>query len=242
VAQIVLLDNKFATLPYVVAEGRRVIGNIERVSNLFLTKTVYSVLLALLVGFAGLSHKLFGTPALLFPFQPIHVTIAAWFTIGIPAFVLSLAPNNERAHTGFVRRVMTSALPSGVVIGVTTYASYLIAYHGNSSTTAEQTQASTAALITLLMGAVWVLAVVARPYEWWRIALVATSGLAYVVIFAIPLARKTFMLDPSNLEVTSTGLALGLLAAGLIEASWWVQGRVLGERRTLWRTEPTVQD
>ena len=61
VAQIVLLDNKFATLPYVVGEGRRVIGNIERVSNLFLTKTVYSVLLALLVGFAGLSHKLFDT-------------------------------------------------------------------------------------------------------------------------------------------------------------------------------------
>ncbi len=155
VAQIVLLDNKFATLPYVVGEGRRVIGNIERVSNLFLTKTVYSVLLALLVGLAGgLSHKLFGTPPLLYPFQPIHVTIAAWFTIGIPAFILSLAPNNERAHTGFVRRVMTSALPSGGVVigGVTTYASYLIANHGISVTTADQTQTSTAALITLLMG------------------------------------------------------------------------------------------
>ncbi|HNA51420.1 MAG TPA: HAD-IC family P-type ATPase, partial [Mycobacterium sp.] len=85
VAQIVLLDNKFATLPYVVGEGRRVIGNIERVSNLFLTKTVYSVLLALLVGLAGLSSKWFGTEPLLYPFQPIHVTIAAWFTIGIPA-------------------------------------------------------------------------------------------------------------------------------------------------------------
>ncbi|KAA0107914.1 HAD-IC family P-type ATPase [Mycolicibacterium sp. P1-5] len=242
VAQIVLLDNKFATLPYVVGEGRRVIGNIERVSNLFLTKTVYSVLLALLVGLAGLSHKLFDTPPLLYPFQPIHVTIAAWFTIGIPAFILSLAPNNERAHTGFVRRVMTSALPSGVVIGVTTYASYLIANHGVSATTADQTQTSTAALITLLMGAVWVLAVVARPYQWWRVALVTVSGLSYVVIFAIPAARETFMLDPSNLEVTSTGVAMGLLAAGLIEVLWWVQGRVLGERRMLWRTESAVQD
>ncbi|PND55820.1 magnesium-transporting ATPase [Mycobacterium sp. ENV421] len=242
VAQIVLLDNKFATLPYVVGEGRRVIGNIERVSNLFLTKTVYSVLLALLVGLAGLSHKLFGTPSLLYPFQPIHVTIAAWFTIGIPAFILSLAPNNERAHTGFVRRVMTSALPSGVVIGVMTYASYLIANHKTDATVTEQTQASTAALITLLMGAVWVLAVVARPYQWWRVALVAASGLAYVVIFAIPAARKAFMLDPSNLEITSTGLAMGLLAAGLVEVAWWVQGRVLGERRMLWRTEPAVQD
>ena len=48
------------------------------------------------------------------------------------------------------------------------------------------------------MSALWVLAVVARPYEWWRVALVAVSGLAYVVIFSIPLARETFMLDPSN--------------------------------------------
>ena len=134
VAQIVLLDNKFATLPYVVGEGRRVIGNIERVSNLFLTKTVYSVLLAVLVGLAGLSSKLFGTDPLLFPFQPIHVTIAAWFTIGIPAFILSLAPNNERAHPGFVRRVMTSALPSGLVVGIATFISYLLAYQGRAAT------------------------------------------------------------------------------------------------------------
>ncbi len=242
VAQIVLLDNKFATLPYVVGEGRRVIGNIERVSNLFLTKTVYSVLLALLVGLAGLSSKWFGTAPLLYPFQPIHVTIAAWFTIGIPAFILSLAPNNERAHTGFVRRVMTSALPSGVVVGLATFVSYLIAYHGRNATTPEQTQASTAALITLLIGAVWVLAVVARPYQWWRVALVSVSGLSYVVIFAIPLAREKFMLDPSNLAVTSTGVAIGLVAAGLIEAIWWIQGRALGEPRILWRSEPTVQD
>ena len=152
VAQIVLLDNKFATLPYVVGEGRRVIGNIERVSNLFLTKTVYSVLLALLVGLAGLSSKWFGTAPLLYPFQPIHVTIAAWFTIGIPSFILSLTPNNERARSGFVRRVMTSALPAGVVIGVTTYASYLIADKGRGATEAQQTQASTVALITLLDG------------------------------------------------------------------------------------------
>ena len=236
VAQIVLLDNKFATLPYVVGEGRRVIGNIERVSNLFLTKTVYSVLLAMLVGLAGVGSKLFGTDPLLFPFQPIHVTIAAWFTIGIPAFVLSLAPNNERAHTGFVRRVMTSALPSGLVVGVATFTSYLLAYQGRTSTEVEQTQASTAALITLLVSALWVLAVVARPYEWWRVALVSVSALAYVVIFSIPLARKTFILDPSNVQLTVTALLIGLIGALLIEVIWWIQGRILGERRRLWRT------
>jgi cation-transporting ATPase E len=239
VAQIVLLDNKFATLPYVVGEGRRVIGNIERVSNLFLTKTVYSVLLAVLVGLAGLSSKFFGTDPLLFPFQPIHVTIAAWFTIGIPAFILSLAPNRERAHSGFVRRVMTSALPSGLIVGIATFTSYLLAYQGRASTWLEQTQASTAALITLLVCAVWVLAVVARPYEWWRVALVAASGLAYVVIFSLPWAREQFMLDPSNVQLTAIALVIGLFGAALIEASWWIQGRMLSERRTLWRTDPT---
>ncbi len=235
VAQIVLLDNKFATLPYVVGEGRRVIGNIERVSNLFLTKTVYSVLLAILVGLAGLASVLFGSDPLLFPFQPIHVTIAAWFTIGIPAFVLSLAPNNERAHPGFVRRVMTSALPSGVVVGIATFTSYLVAYQGREATPVEQTQASTAALITLLLTAVWVLAVVARPYEWWRVALVSVSGLAYVVIFSIPLAQKWFMLDPSNVAITSMALGIGVVGAAVIEVLWWVQGALMGERRRLWR-------
>ncbi|WP_029110249.1 HAD-IC family P-type ATPase [Mycobacterium sp. URHD0025] len=235
VAQIVLLDNKFATLPYVVGEGRRVIGNIERVSNLFLTKTVYSVLLAILVGFAGLSSKWFGTDPLLFPFQPIHVTIAAWFTIGIPAFILSLAPNTERAHSGFVRRVMTAALPSGLVVGTATFVSYLVAYQGRAASPVEQTQASTAALITLLVSSLWVLSVVARPYEWWRVALVATSGLAYVLIFCLPLAQRLFMLDPSNLKVTAIALGIGLVGASLIEALWWVQGRVLGEKRRLWR-------
>lgn len=235
VAQIVLLDNRFATLPYVVGEGRRVIGNIERVSNLFLTKTVYSVLLALLVGVTGLSAKWFGADPLLYPFQPIHVTIAAWFTIGIPSFILSLAPNNERAHPGFVRRVMTAALPSGLVVGSATFVSYLVAYHGREATAVQQIQASTAALITLLVSAVWVLAVAARPYEWWRVALVVAAGLAYVVIFSIPLAREKFLLDPSNAVVTSTALGIGALGAAAIEVLWWIQGAVLGETRQLWR-------
>jgi cation-transporting P-type ATPase E len=238
VAQIVLLDNRFATLPYVVGEGRRVIGNIERVANLFLTKTVYSVLLALLVGIECLFSKPLNADPLLYPFQPIHVTIAAWFTIGIPSFILSLAPNNERAHPGFVRRVLTSALPSGLIVGVATFASYLVAYHGRHATFQQQDQASTAALITMLMTALWVLAVVARPYQWWRVALVIASGLAYVVIFSIPLARKEFLLDPSNMVVTSAALGIGVLGAAAIEAMWWIRAKMLGVQPRLWR-EPS---
>ena len=235
VAQIILLDNRFATLPYVVGEGRRVIGNIERVANLFLTKTVYSALLALLVGLECLFSKLLKADPLLYPFQPIHVTIAAWFTIGLPSFILSLAPNNERAYPGFVRRVLTSALPSGVVVGVATFVSYLLAYKGRHATFQQQDQASTAALITLLVTALWVLAVVARPYQWWRVALVIASGLAYVVIFSLPLAQKKFFLDPSNVAETLTALGIGVLGAGAIEAIWWIRAGMLGVQPRLWR-------
>ncbi|MEB3969953.1 HAD-IC family P-type ATPase [Mycobacterium ulcerans] len=235
VAQIVLLDNRFATLPYVVGEGRRVISNIERVANLFLTKAVYSALLALLVGIECLFAKPLGADPLLYPFQPIHVTIAAWFTIGIPSFILSLAPNDERAYPGFVRRVLTSALPSGLVVGVATFVSYLTAYPGRHSTWQEQTQASTAALITLLVTALWVLAVVARPYRWWRLGLVIACGLAYVAIFSLPLAQRKFFLDPSNLATTSIALGIGVLGAALIEAMWWLRARALGLRPRVWR-------
>lgn len=125
VAQIVLLNNSFATLPSVVGEGRRVIGNIERVANLFLTKTVYSVLLALLVICWQLPY----------PFLPRHLTLLSSLTIGIPAFFLALAPNKERARPHFVRRVMRYAVPSGIIAGTATFGTYLLARHHYSGRT-----------------------------------------------------------------------------------------------------------
>ncbi|MGL4305015.1 MAG: HAD-IC family P-type ATPase, partial [Mycobacteriaceae bacterium] len=234
VAQIVLLDNKFATLPYVVAEGRRVIGNIERVSNLFLTKTVYSVLLAFMIGISGIGSQIFNYDPLPFPFQPIHVTIVAWFTIGIPGFILSLAPNNERARTGFVQRVMRLAVPSGLITGVATFVSYLLVYQGKAATEVEQLQASTTALITLIAIAVWVLAIVARPYQWWKIWLVVASALAYVFIFALPIAQEKFLLDPTNFSYTVIGLSCAIVGIVSVELAWWADGYFVGESRKLW--------
>lgn len=230
VAQIVLLDNRFATLPYVVGEGRRVIGNIERVSNLFLTKTVYAVLLALMIGIAGVAGKVFGFTPISYPFQPIHVTISAWFTIGIPAFVLSLAPNNERARTGFVGRVLRLAIPSGIVIAVCTFVAYAIVYPGGAGVelgskdsidmTPDQMQAATTALITLIAISLWVLAVVARPYNWWKMLLLSVSALAYVVIFALPMTQDLFKLDPTDWGKTSVAIAAAAIGIILVELFW----------------------
>ncbi|WP_086829979.1 cation-translocating P-type ATPase [Allokutzneria sp. NRRL B-24872] len=220
VAQIVLLDNKFATLPHVVAEGRRVIGNIERVSNLFLTKTVYSVLLAFMVGIAQLPY----------PFLPRHVTILGWFTIGLPAFFLALAPNYERARSGFVSRVMRMAIPAGAVISVAAFVTYLNA-HGTAGVTVVQ--ASTGTFIALGGIALWVLVIVARPYVWWKVALLAAMAAMYLGLLLIPVSQTFFQLDPSNPAVITPALVSVAIGVVLIEAFWWIDGRIRGERRQL---------
>ncbi|WP_344885872.1 HAD-IC family P-type ATPase [Allokutzneria multivorans] len=220
VAQIVLLDNKFATLPHVVAEGRRVIGNIERVSNLFLTKTVYSVLLAFMVGIAQLPY----------PFLPRHVTILGWFTIGLPAFFLALAPNYERARSGFVSRVMRMAIPAGAVISVAAFVTYLNA-HGTPGVTVVQ--ASTGTFIALGGIALWVLVIVARPYVWWKVALLAAMVAMYLGLLLIPVSQTFFQLDPSNPAVVTPALVSVAIGVVLIEAFWWIDGRIRGERRQL---------
>ncbi|MEV4310644.1 HAD-IC family P-type ATPase [Actinocrispum sp. NPDC049592] len=218
VAQIVLLDNKFATLPYVVGEGRRVIGNIERVSNLFLTKTVYSVLLALLVGIAQVNY----------PFLPRHVTVIAWFTIGLPAFVLSLAPNNEQARSGFVARVLKLAIPSGIVIGTTTFISYMAVH-----VKATPAQAGTTALVTLIIVALWVLSIVARPYKWWKLVLIGFMALGSLLLFVIPFVREFFEIDPSVPGYTWTGVLWAAIGVVLVEGIWWIQRAITSRRAAM---------
>lgn len=215
VAQLVLLTNKFSALPRVVAEGRRVIGNIERVAHLFLTKTVYSVVLALVVAVLGIS----------FPFQPIHVTITGWFTIGIPAFILSLAPNTERPRDGFVRRVLALAIPSGVLIGGICVTMWIIIYPGAEVPEIQRQQAGTAVLLALIVMGLWVLGIVARPLNWWKVLLLAGCVGGYLVIFLAPPLRELLILHTGNLKLMFTGLAVGAGGAVLIEVVHQIAAR-----------------
>ncbi|MDQ3153156.1 MAG: cation-translocating P-type ATPase [Actinomycetota bacterium] len=213
VAQIVLLDDRFAALPYVVAEGRRVIGNIERVANLFLTKTVYSVLLAVLVGISGLP----------FPFLPRHLTLIGYLTIGVPAFFLALAPNSERARGGFVRRVMRMALPAGVITAVATFTTYLVVLATAAPTVDES---RTAAVVTLFLAALWVLAIVCRPYTPWKVVMLVVVAGCMVYDLLDDWTRRFFALDPGNIEAMVIAVASGAAAALLLEvAASWVRTR-----------------
>jgi cation-transporting ATPase E len=213
VAQLVLLDNRFATLPHVVAEGRRVIANIERVANLFLTKTVYSVCMAVVIGVAGVPY----------PFLPRHSTLLNSVTIGVPAFFLALAPNAERARGGFVRRVMRLAVPSGVIAGAATVTTYLVVTGGRGSFDPAH---RTAAVITLYLVATWVLVLVARPLAPWKLALIGAMVAAFLLALLTPHGRALFALDPSRPADLAVALAVSAVAAVAISLARWVDGRL----------------
>ncbi|MFE3872901.1 HAD-IC family P-type ATPase [Kitasatospora sp. NPDC059146] len=213
VAQIVLLNDSFATLPSVVAEGRRVIGNIERVAGLFLVKTVYSVLLALLVIF---THSPY-------PFLPRHSTVLSTLTIGVPAFFLALAPNNERARTGFVKRVLRLAIPGGAIAGTGTFVAYALARSDHATDLRADTSVAT---LTLFLIAIWVLAIVARPYNWWRLLLIGTMGLAFALVLLVPFLSNFFELSLVGQRDPWTGVAIAVVCGIVLECAWaWMKRR-----------------
>ena len=177
VAQLVLIDGEFSTLPDVVGEGRKVISNIERVANLFVTKTVYAVFIALAIGLAGRP----------FPFLPRHLTLVGTVTIGVPAFFLALAPSAERARPGFVKRVLSFSLPTGLAAGLATFAAYEMAIAENVSLQEART---TATLVLAAIG-IFALAMVSRPLLPWKKILIG-SMVAFLVLLLVSSASQSF--------------------------------------------------
>jgi cation-transporting ATPase E len=213
VAQLVLLDGSFATLPSVVAEGRRVISNIERVANLFLTKTVYAFLLAILVG-------AFSRP---FPFVPRHLTLIGSLTIGIPAFFLALAPSANRARTGFVRRVVSFSLPVGGLAAAATYCAYALAIHEGITPIQQRTLA---ALVLLSIG-LFALIINARPLTPWRRVLIGAMAGAFLIVLASARWRGFFELEIPPLVILLAGVGIvgitGGVLYGSLRAVGWIQ-------------------
>ncbi|MEZ5178508.1 MAG: HAD-IC family P-type ATPase [Acidimicrobiales bacterium] len=230
IAQLVLLDGQFSRMPDVLAEGRRVIGNIERVASLFLAKNVYSLMLVLLVSVAGLPY----------PFRPRHLTLVSALTIGIPAFLLALGPNLQRYRPGFLQRVLKFAIPAGLITGLSIFSAYLLARTEGHAPDERRTAATIAALVVAL----WILVVLARPLRAWKLALVASmAGIAAAAI-AIPPVRDAFELSIPGVLLPQV-LAIGAAGAlGVELVARWVARTEPGERRVrrrprAERAEPT---
>ena len=221
VAQVVLVDSRFSHLPDVVARGRQVMANMERVAGLFLVKTVYSALIS-----AGVVLL-----ALHFPYLPRHITYIGSLTIGIPAFLLALAPNTRRYIPGFLKRVVRFAVPSGFAIAASVLATAVIAPRvlglnlddvvaNNliasrfivSNAQALATTRSICSVIVFVLG-ILVLASVAKPLRSWRGIMVALFAAAGVAGAFIPFTAKFF-----ELHVPTEGSALTVMLIAVVLA------------------------
>ena len=216
VARMVLLSGEFSALPGVVAEGRRVMANTERIASLFLAKTIYASLIAVVVAVTAIGY----------PFLPRQLTIVSSLTIGIPAFVLALAPNSRRYRSGFLRRVLTLAVPAGVVAGIAT----LAARQWLALERAGQAQVTTGATLVLVVSGLALLTLTARPLLGWRLGLVVLMAGAALLGVLVPAVREFFVLawptPAAWLVIAVTG---GAAVAG-IEAVYLVRRRLTGSR------------
>ena len=225
VAQVVLVDSKFSHLPDVVARGRQVMANMERVASLFLVKTVYSALISLGVVLTQIPY----------PYLPRHITYIGALTIGMPAFILALAPNTRRYIPGFLKRVVTFALPGGIAAALSVLlASWTLpnvmgwdVVNNDADLSALR---ATSAIILFLMG-VFVLARVARPLNSWRGALVAGFAAAGIIGAFIPFVANFFALIlPTGTTLVATLIALGGAAMIFVICLWLAPlvGRIFG--------------
>jgi cation-transporting ATPase E len=211
VAQLVLLDGQFATLPNVVAEGRRVTANIERVANLFITKTVWATLLALAVGVARWPY----------PFLPRQLSIIDTLTIGVPAFFIALAPNLRRYIPGFVNRVLQFAIPAGVVVATTALAAYSLARTHDL----PLDQQRTAATIVTLVLSLGVLILLALPMTWLRGLLVILAVTAFVLLFPVERVRTFFALTIPT-DVLGGTLLIAIGGVVVLGVGWEISRRL----------------
>lgn len=207
VSRLVLLNSQFDALPSVVAEGRRVIANMERVASLFLTKTTWAALLAAVVAITGF----------VYPFLPRQLTIVSSLTIGIPAFVLALAPTNQRYRAGFLSRVLRLSVPAGVivVVGVLCARLTLILMGSNRN------QISSVCTLVLVAGGLWLLSLTARPWVWWRALLVVLMSTAALAVVLLAPLRGFFDLA----ALTANSWLVLVCAAGIVCAALETLGR-----------------
>ena len=200
VARVVLLDGTFAAIPPMLAEGRRVVANIERVAGLFVTKTVYAAIIAVAVGAAGITY----------PFFPRHLTIISTLTIGVPGFFLALGRGAPRARPGFTRRVLSFTIPAGAATAAAALASYLIARSAGYAAASR-----TAAMLAVFAMGLWVLVLVAGRPAASRIFLIAAMAAGLVPLFTVPAARRVLALQlpPAGILAAVASVVLAAILA-----------------------------
>ena len=194
-AQLVLLDSDFSALPKVVAEGRRVINNIQRAAALYLVKNILSFFLAIITLFAEFPY----------PFVPIQLTLISALTIGIPSFFLALEPNHDLVRGRFMLNVLRRALPGGLTAIAVILFAELFVYAFNL----KLTELSTICVVLMAVNGLTVLYYTARPLDLKRTVLLA--AMAVGLLAAIGTMGEAFSLQPLSFPAVLVMIALVLL-------------------------------
>jgi len=211
VARLILLDGKFSHLPSVVAEGRQVIANIERVSMLFLTKTAYATGLAIV----------FGALLLPFPFLPRQETVIDGLTIGIPSFFLTLLPNKSRYEPGFLRRSLSFAIPAGVVVTIAIAVYSRIA--DDSGISVEQVRTGSTLILTIV--GLWILVVLSRPVTTAKALVIGAMMIGLILVYSLPITVDFLQLADPGFDTALLIVVVAALAIGGIEVVRFVHVR-----------------
>ncbi|MFI4977264.1 MAG: HAD-IC family P-type ATPase [Solirubrobacterales bacterium] len=203
VADLVLISGDFASVPQLVAEGRRALRNLQRVSRLYITKSAFAAFLILTIGISSDSY----------PLLPRHLTLAASLTIGIPTFFLALAPSSgpwRPEH--FASRVARFAVPAGAVLGAGVVAGYLFALHDLDLSVVD---ARTVAVTILIVGGLYLVMALETEGSWRRSTLVAsmcaTLAGVYVAALLIPGTRRFFELTAPDAGMIATSVLASAL-------------------------------
>ena len=179
-AQIVLVDSNFACMPSVVAEGRRVVNNIQRTASLFLVKNIFSMLLSVFSLFTGN----------VYPLYPTQLSLLGAFTIGAPGFLLALQPSNSRITGRFLRNVCIKALPAALTDFILVAVYTVIGMHSELS----HQQISTTVIFILLTVGMAELVRVCRPFDWIRI--IICTCMAAGIVLSVIFAKNLFAISP----------------------------------------------
>ena len=202
-AQLVLLNNDFNSLPAVVAEGRRVIGNITRTASLFLQKTMYSFVLSLLNILIALFLPLH------YPFHPIHLTLISMVTVGAPSFFLALEPSSERASGHFLKRVLLKAAPGAAGVVCCALSAMIANYFGTPDEIA-----STMAVLSAGVIGLGNLILTCRPFSKLRIAVCVLMWVAFAS--AVAFLPGVFSLSVYEMTARHWIMLSAVTAAGIV--------------------------
>lgn len=216
VSRIVLLDGRFASLPSVVAEGRRVIANVERLAMLFLSKTAYSIIIAFL----------FGALMWDFPFLPRQLSVLDGITIGLPGFILAIIPNPKRYRAGFLRRALGFAIPAGAIVTIGILAANVAA----RLLGAGVDEARTASCIVLTIVALWVLGVLVRPLSAWKVLMLIACHIALVLVMTAPVVGEFFAFTWPGEQLFGWAIGIAVAGCAAIEAHFRVHRSRVSER------------